>query len=66
VLDVEVARDDGEQGMLLNFIDLTRTAEHELDDVIDEFGSISAGGNPDVASGESPRLVSEILELGGD
>jgi hypothetical protein len=66
VIDVEVARDDGEQGVLLNFIDLTRTAEHELDDVIHELGSISAGGNPDVASGESPRLVSEILELGGD
>ena len=66
VLAVQVARDDGEQGMLLNFIDLTRTAEHELDDVIDELGSISAGGNAEAGSGESPRLVSEILELGAD
>ena len=62
VLDVHVARDDGAQGVMLHFGALTMLARKYLDDVIAELGGLSAGGATETASGESPLLVSEILE----
>ena len=64
IIDAHVARDDGARGLLLQFGALTPIAEEYLDDVIDELGGLSAGGDPETESGESPRMVSEILEPG--
>ena len=62
VLDVHVTRDDGADGAMLHFGALSKIAAEHLDDVIDELGALSAGGDDRSASGESPRMVSEILE----
>ena len=62
VLDVHVARQDGADGVMLHFGALSKIAAEHLDDVIAELGGLSAGGDADSASGESPRMVTEILE----
>jgi hypothetical protein len=61
VLNVRVARDDGEHGMLLHFYDLSKTAEMYLKEVLANLPGLSAGDG-DSSTGCAPRVVSEILE----
>lgn len=58
VIDVRVARDDGEQGMVLHFVDPTPTAVGYLQDMIGELPNLSATGGAD---SERAYVVSEIV-----
>jgi hypothetical protein len=60
VLNVRVARDDGSDGLLLHFDDLSITASGYLKEVLANLPGLAAGDG-DSSSGEAPRVVSEIL-----
>lgn len=59
VLDVRVDRDDGPQGLLLHFVDLTRTAASYLEDMIGGLPGLAASAG---SGGEQAFVVSEIVE----
>ena len=60
VLNVRVARDDGPDGLLLHFDDLSITASTYLKEVLANLPDLAAGDG-DSSSGEAPRVVSEIV-----
>jgi len=57
VLEVEVARDDGERGLVLRFRTVAESAQRYLDKLLDALPVLDAGRSP--APGV---VVSEILE----
>lgn len=59
VLNVEVARDDGDRGLLLHFSGLSKIAESYLREVVADLPGLSSGGEGD---DDSPRVVTEIIE----
>jgi hypothetical protein len=60
VLNVRVARDDGPEGLLLHFEDLSLTASAYLQEVLANLPGLSEGDG-DPASVDTPRVVSEIV-----
>lgn len=61
VARVNVARDDGERGLVLSFVDLSKPTQAYLREMLANLPGL-VSSDDESATGESPCVVSEILE----